>query len=371
MRDRLIDGLIQGDRLAWAAIGMLWLLTALVVLLHRPGLGGARQAAWTWLLFAVATGTSLAGLPLSAALAVPRLRWTAVDAPDLVATGGDTWRRLRGPAVLVAGPDIAVPTLDAADHWVLFGLLSGKPIQGLPAAEAAPMIPGAPRLCRTEGEACRPWPVAWPDPARPIALAELVWSHAGQEAGLGNGARVADRSGAATVPVERVEGALAYDMETGLYLRRVEPAPGTASGTPQLELVGRITADPRGEAPSVLFVVSKVEAGRLKAMRIAAVPETGKPGPLFRLQRAEVSLTGGPRVLGWVVRPLLALTSFSLPLGVLAFLLAPLLRRRSGETRRDAAAWISPYLEAAAVLAAGVAAAAPAVVAIASLWGSR
>ncbi len=160
-------------------------------------------------------------------------------------------------------------------------------------------------------------------------------------------------------------------METGLYLRRVEPAPGTTFDAPQIEMVGRITADSRSEVPAVLFVVRKVERGRLKAVRLVSIPEKGKPGPLFRLQRAEVSLTGAPRVFTWVVRPLLVLTSFSLPLGVLAFLLAPLLRRRSGVTRREAAAWIAPYLEAAAVLAAGVAAAAPAVVAIASLWGSR
>jgi hypothetical protein len=91
------------------------------------------------------------------------------------------------------------------------------------------------------------------------------------------------------------------------------------------------------------------------------------------VQRAEVSLTAGRRVFVWAVRPVLVLTSFALPLGVLAFLLAPLLhraRRRPG-TRREAAAWIGPYLEGAAVLAAGIAAAAPAVVVLASLWGSR
>ncbi len=311
VRDRLIDGLIQGDRLAWAAIAVLWVITALVVLLHRPGMGGAKQAAWTWLLFAAATGTSLAGLPLSAALAVPRIRWAAVDAPDLVASGGDTWRRLRGPAVLVAGPDIAVPTLDAADHWVLFGLLSGKPIQGLPAAEPAPMLPGAPRLCRTEGEACRPWPVAWPDPARPIALSELAWSRPSP-------------GGIAGPAADRVEGALAYDVETGLYLRRIEPAPGSPPDGPQLELVGRITADAQREGPSVLFVVRKVEGGRLKAMRIASLPDVPRPvtagsapvpaagartiggtppGPLFRVHRAEVSLTAGPgSSRGWCAR---------------------------------------------------------------------
>jgi hypothetical protein len=359
-----VSALIQGDRLAWGAVGLLWGLTALVVLLHRPGrLGGAvadRRTAWTWLLLAAATGTSLAGLPLSAAIAMPRVRWVTVDAPDLVATNGETWRKLRGPAVPVAGPDVAVPTVDAAGRWVLYGLLSGKAAPGLPAAEPAPLQPGATRLCRVEGDACRPWPVAWPDPARPLVSGELSWARAGDQ------------------------DALAYDVETGLYLRQIEPrAPaeashdGPASGPrprppsePCLELVGRVAPDEPHEGSSVLFVVREVIGGRLKAMRIAATPSPSGSGHVFHVQRAEASLTAGPRVHAFV-RPVLALTSLSLPLGVIALLLAPWLYRRRGETRREAAAWIGPHLEAAAVLAAGVAAAAPAVVAIASLWGSR
>jgi hypothetical protein len=370
VRDRLIDGLIQGDRLAWAAIAALWALTALSVLLHRPGLGGARGAAWTWLLFAAATGTSLAGLPLSAAIAVPRVRWTTVDAPDLLAVGGESWRRLRGPSVGVAGPDLAVPTLDAEGRWVLVGLLSGKPIAGLPAAEPAPMMPGAPRLCRTEAEDCRPWPVAWPDPARPLALGELWWARAGSPGELG-----ADSSASRLSLPLPVEDALAYDAETGLYLRRIEPPSGSRAGDPLLELVGRVAADEASEGPavpSVLFVLRRVAAGRLKAMRLVSAPGH-EGGRVFRVQRAEVSLTTGPRVFAWAVQPVLALTSFALPLGVLAFLLAPLLhraRRRAG-SRRAASEWIGPYLEGSAVIAAGVAAAAPAVVAMVSLWGSR
>ncbi len=41
-------------------------------------------------------------------------------------------------------------------------------------------------------------------------------------------------------------------------------------------------------------------------------------------------------------------------------------RRGAAATRREAGAWIVPYLEAVAALAAGIAAAAPAVVAMAS-----
>ncbi len=367
VRDRLIDGLIQGDRLAWAVIGVVWALTAVVVLLHRPGPGGARGSGWTWLLLAAATGTSLVGLPLSAAISVPRVRWATVDAPDLVAASGESWRRLRGPAVLVSGPDIAVPTVDATDHWVLFGLLSGKAVPGLPAAEPAPMPPGAARLCLPAGEACRPWPVAWPDPARPVALGELTWSR-----GEGDGASV------------RVAGALAYDVETGLYLRHVDPAPGTAADAPQLELVGRVAGDAPRESESVLFVVREVKGTRLKAVRVVATPAHDGGGHAFHLQRAEVSLAAGPRVFAWGVRPLLALISLALPLGVMALLLAPVLRRprwvgASGPvsigggaaTRREAGVWIVPYLEAIAAQAAGLAAAAPAGVAHALWWGAR
>jgi hypothetical protein len=308
----------------------------------------------------VATTTSLAGLPLSAAIAMPRLRWAPVDAPDLTATNPETWRKLRGPGAAVGGPDVAVPTIDAAGRWVLYGLVSGKPVPGLPAAEPAPLEPGAPRLCRIEGDTCRPWPVSWPDPARPLAQADLSWSPAGGHP-FGGGALGLD-------------DALAYDVETGLYLRHIEPAPlrAPASGRlldgPHIELTGRVDAEEPHEGPSVLFVLRKVAGGRLTEVRMAATPAPrGAQGHVFQLQRASASLTAGPRTYAYAVRPVLALTSLSLPLGGVVLLLGWLLRRRRGE----AAPWITPAVEAAAALAAGIAAAGPAVVAIASLWGSR
>ena len=358
MRDRLIDALVRGDRSAWAAFGVLWVLTTLMVLLQRPG-PPPRRATWAWLLLAVASTTSLAGLPLSAAIAMPRVRWAPVDAPDLTATNPETWRKLRGPAVAVGGPDIAVPTIDTAGHWVLYGLLSGKALPGLPAAEPAPLDLGAPRLCRIEGDTCRPWPVSWPDPARPLAQADLTWAPPGRQPFGGSALGLED--------------ALAYDVETGLYLRHIEPAPlhapanGKLLDGPHLELTGRVNADEPHDGPSVLFVLRKVAGGRLTQVRMAAVPAPGGgQGHVFQLQRASASLTAGPRVYAYAVRPVLALTSLSLPLGGGVLLLAWLLGRR-----REAASWITPAIEAAAALSAGVAAAGPAVVAIASLWGSR
>jgi hypothetical protein len=386
VREQLIDGLIQGDTLVWASMGALWLLTTVLVLAHRP-----RERAggpWIWILLAAATATSLAGLPLTSAIAVPRVRWKTVDAPDLVLAGGETWRRLRGPAVVLPGPlpDIAVPTVSATDRWELFGVLSGAPVEGLPAALPAPNDPTAPRLCRTDADGCRPWPVAWPDPERPPPFAELLWSP----------------SGPRSRPLA-VEDALGYDVETGLYLRWIDPAPSpgaiaedrapspasdpalpappaTNLDGPFLELVGRVTTDAPRDGTSILFSVRRVSGGRLQAARIVATPliaagggAPGSAGHAFHLQRADVSLTAGPRALRWFARPLLTATSFALPLGLLVILVGPAAYRRArpGKEAEGAAVRVARWLEAAAVLLAGVAAAAPAVVAMASLWGAR
>jgi hypothetical protein len=283
---------------------------------------------------------------LAAALAVPRVRWKAVEAPDLIATNGDSWRKLRGPAVVIPGPqpDLAVATIDAANRWILVGMLSGAPLPGLPPAEATAAEPGAPRLCRSDGTECRAWPVSWPDPARPAALAELIWSRATR-----------------TTPLR----ALAYDVETGLYLSRIEPATGASGDVagPHLDVAGRPSAEPKEEGPSVVLVVRSVADGRLHAARIAALPDAARPGGhAFQLHRAEVSLTAAPRVYAWLARPLLALGSLALPLAISIYLSA---------RRRGMGARVLPGLEAASAFAAGVAAAAPAVVALASLWASR
>lgn len=351
MRERLIDSLISGDRSAWLGFGALWALTAVVVLLHRPAEEAARSrragAAFAFALMALATATSLSGLPLSAALAVPRLRWKAVEAPDLIATAsGESWRKLRGPAAVIPGPepDLGIPTLDAADRWVLHGVLANRAVPGLASAEAAAAPRGTSRLCRIEGGECRAWPVGWPDPARPEPGGELIWARP-----------------SADVPLR----ALAYDVETGLYLVRLESASGAPVGLdgPLFELVGRSGGEPKMVGASVLFAVRSVTAGRLRAARVAATPDPTRPGSFtFHLHRADVSLRAAPRAFAWVARPLLGLTGFTLPLGITLYLLA----RRRGQLHKAL-----PWLEAGAAFAAGLAAAAPAIVAVASLWGSR
>jgi hypothetical protein len=308
-------------------------------------------------LLAATTATSLAALPLAMAVAIPRVRWKTVEAPEIVEASGDTWRRLRGPAVVVTvdgARDVALPAIDAQDRWILVGLLSGRPIPGLAEAPATAATPGGPRICRAEGEACRAWPASWPDPSSALPASTFTWS----------------RRGAST--------AIAYDRDAGLFLQDVkdpsDDAPPSTSDD-ALEIQGRVTDGPRRDGPSALFVVRRVSGGRMRAARVIAVPTAG--GHDFDLQRADVALDAGRQVLRYVARPALVVTSLALPAGVLAYLLAPLLlaaRRRGASapsSRGDAYAWLSRHASPVATFAAGVAAAAPAVVALASLWASR
>ena len=117
-----------------------------------------------------ATATSLVGLSLASAVAVPRLRWRNIDNPTLLGGGADTWRRLRSPSAALPGgvPDVAVPTIDAEEKWVLYGLLSGQPIEGVGPAPAVPLEPGSVRILsnRPRGmsplarKLARTWPAA-------------------------------------------------------------------------------------------------------------------------------------------------------------------------------------------------------------------
>lgn len=318
MRSGLVERIVQGDRATWLVIAVLWLVTGLLVLAQRSQLrsGPTRVVA----LASLATASSLVSLALSMALAVPRITWRDAEEPQLVVPAGDTWRKVRGPAVqlLVAGvPELAVPSVDAEGRWVLVGLLSGKAIPGVEPAPAAPPEVGGPRLCDNESDRCRAWPASWPDPAKPPRLSELSWA----------------KEGAAT--------AVAHDVESGLYLREAD---GVGPDAKALELVGRVTNDAPREGTSALFVVRRVAGGRLTAMRVLSTP--GPSQPTYRLQRAEVSLTAAPTALRWFARPLLTLTGLALPLALLVYLLAP--RWLGARLRRRAA--VRRELERALVL---------------------
>lgn len=362
VRERIIGELVQGDRIAWALVGVLWLVATAAALVHRPGVsagpsarvGGDRQtpasgARWVWVLLALATVVSLAGVPLAHAIAIPRLRWSPSESADLVATSAEGWRKLRSPAVFLDGTELAVPTIDAAGRWVLVGLLSNAPVPGMPPAEPGPIKPAGGRVCAAETEECRPWPPAWPDPKKPIALGEFAWTPAGDPA-----------------DGPPISAALAYDVESSHYLRFVRPAPDAASDAQVLELVGRLGAEAPHDDGAIMFVLRRFAGGRLRAARLLASPRP-EGGHTYALQRLDVSLTAGRRALR-VVEPLLWVTSFSLPVGILAFLLASLIRR--DEAPGDASARLG-RLEAAATFLLGIAVAAPAAVALATLWGSR
>jgi hypothetical protein len=342
MRSGLVEAIVTGDRMIWLIIVVLWVITAALVLAQR---GGRRSAMRAIALSSLATATSLSALAVATAVALPRIRWKTVSNPDLVAPKGDTWRRLRGPAVpvVVSGvPDLAVPTVDSAGRWVLFGLVSGEALPGLEPAPVATPEMGAPRICSNDSDRCRAWPARWPDPARPGRFAELLWA----------------KDGAAV--------ALAHDVESGLYLREVAAPEGGGDENAAIEIVGRITNDASREGNSALFVVRRIGAGRLQAMRVIASPagndlppevplpprtpgsiaasesggESGWNAPTteFKLQRADVSLRAGPAALALFARPLLIVTSLSLPASILIYFLAPLalasrLRRRSAIRR--------------------------------------
>jgi hypothetical protein len=311
MREGLLGALIQGDKMIWAVMAVLWLCTAALVVFRRSSFGPGAPATWLQVMDHGA-------------------------------------------------PDVAIPTLDAEDRWVLSGLLSGRPLEGVTPAPAAPLETGVPRICRADGESCRPWPTRWPDPSRPVGIGELIWSK--------------------TPSVT----ALAYDSETGHYLRDVvgmsdaeNPGADGSRGAllaNALELAGRIANDPPREGTSVLFILRGVAHDRLRAVRVVSVATAGG-GHSFHLQRADVSLTAGPRMARWFALPALLITSLALPVGLLVYFYVVLSGRRRGSREAPALSQRSSgrlnALSALAAFTAGVAAGAPAVVAIASLWGSR
>jgi hypothetical protein len=315
------QSLIRGDRFAWALVAALWLATAVAVFAQRRDAHPSLRRVMG-LLFA-ALATSVAGLVVASAVAVPRLRWRSDESADLVVPEGETWRRLRGPSVQVAtpeGPDVAVPTIDADERWRLYGLLSGRPLEGLEAAPDVAPKAGAPRLCHTATEMCRAWPPGWPDPTQAGSYGELVW----------------EKTGALD--------AAAYDVETKVFLTggTLEPhgpklSPGDLAKGSGLELIGRISNDPAREHVSSLFIVRRIEGGRLRATRVVSKPSIGKPF-VFVLQRAEVDLVAGPFVHRIAARPVLLASALALPFALIAYLFAPawlaaILRRRAAVKR--------------------------------------
>lgn len=310
----LILALIEGSPAAWVAVAVLWAIAGAFALLHTTRREASPTQRRVILLLAVASVIAPLAIPVATALAVPRMRWRDVAAPDLVASSGESWRKLRGPLVaFVRGgaPEVAVPTIDARGRWVLYGLLRGRVIEDLPPAPDAPAELGGPRLCKIDGEGCRAWPSTWPDPQKAPSVGELVWSH--------------DDPGAA----------LAYDVDAHMFLRAIEGD----SANEALEVVGRVSNEAPRDTASALFAIRGVGGGRLYAARVVATPLPSKTAGedvathSFRLQRAEVSLDVGPAMLRFFARPLLIVLGLSLPLGLAMLLLAPSLLARALQRR--------------------------------------
>jgi hypothetical protein len=310
MRAELVEAIVRGDRLIWSALATLW-LCALVFTLRRRR-GEPPRHSRVFFLLGLASTVALSGTVVAAALAIPRLAWKDASDAVLVAASGETWRRVRGPyvAVFVDGaPDLAVPVVDKDGRWVLYGMLTARALAEFPPAPEGSPEAGASRLCGVDNDHCRPWPAAWPDPARAAVFTDIVWSKEG------------------------ATGALAYDVESRLYLRDVAGVAGSTGRA--LELVGRIANDPPRDGANALFVIRRIASGRFEAARLVGI--AGSP-PRFRLERSHASLVHAPRVLHYFATPLLFACSLSLPLGLLAYLLAPAalaarLRRRAAVRR--------------------------------------
>jgi hypothetical protein len=307
MRVELVEAVVRGDRVAWSAGFALWLVAAATVfVLRRPP---ALRPAGLVVLFTLAAALGVVGLDFAEALALPRLHWRASASPAVVATSGDGWRRLRGPAayVEVAGvPELALPGIDERGEWMLYGLFSGAPVPGFAPAPNVTPDAGTPRIC--DADVCRAWPATWPDASKRRAFAELVWARA---------------AGAS---------AMAYDVDAGLYLAA---ATGLDADRQGLELSGRLSNDPPREGRSALFVLRRIAAGRLDSVRVVAA--AGTPEPTYRLERAGAVLGVAPGVARAVVRPALLTAMLAPVLALIALLAAPAvlaLRLRGRAVRR-------------------------------------
>jgi hypothetical protein len=380
----VVDAIVRGHRGAWVVLFVAVAIAAIAALLAR----GTRVSAGRVLgLSGLVTVLAAGGVLAAMGLAVPKLVWRAAPPPPFVNASGEVWRALRAPAttLLDAGkPEIGVAGVDAGGKVRLFGLFSGAPLDAYPAAGDDPPRPGGPRICRTDKEECRAWPQAWPEPSAALSGSDFVWTR------------------------DLTPGALAYDVESNRFLHHVEglrvagdpvamagsaapvgsrPSARATAGTWALELVGKFTNEPSHDAPTALFVVRRVVDGRLDAARVVATP--AGQAFTFAVERASTSLVAGPSALSWFARPLLFVLVLWLPFVTIAFQAAPAWwasRRRKllaegkevPEMPSDPAAFsraarlaMAQRLHGLAVLAVGLALAAPAVVAVASILGAR
>lgn len=378
----VVDAILRGHRGAWIGLFSVVIVTVAVVLALRES---RTSPAKVLLLSALVSVLSAGGILVAMGLAMPRIVWRKAGTPPFAARSGEVWRALRAPsAVLVAGerPEIGLAGASPDGRIQLYGLFSGAPIEGLPDAPNVPPSPGQPRICRLDQGVCVAWPSAWPEPGAAPSGSGFVWTRSFNAA------------------------ALAFDVESGLFLDHVEgmraaggpvamagasgPEGGSAapSAAPwALDQVGKLTNEPSHEGPTALFVVRRISGGRLDAVRVVAVPDG--ESFLYSVERATVSLGAAPAAFRWFARPALLVLVLWFPLATILLQAAPAWwasRRRkllaqggpvsempSQEAKfaSNARQAMSERLYPIAVLAAGLAMAAPAVVAVAGMFGVR
>lgn len=383
----VVDAFLRGHRGAWIGLLGLVLVTAVVVLWPRGNRSGVGRLLITSALVSV---LSVAGVLVGTALAIPRIVWRRAPAPAFAAASGATWRTLRAPStrlVVDGRPEVGIAGVEKDGRVRLFGLFSGAPIAGYPDAQAVPPAQGKARICRTDKDECRAWPAEWPEPAAASSGSDFIWTR------------------------DLLAKALAYDAESGLVLHHVEglrtssdgavagtgtgigKAPGAGgkgapgAGTWALEQSGKLSNEPSREGPTALFVVRRIAHDRLDAVRIVSVP--AGEGFTFSVERATASLSAAPAVFGWFARPLLLALVAWFPFVSIALQAAPAWwasRRRkrmaAGEPlsempgdavsfQRVAREGMAGKLHGPAVLAVGLALAAPAIVAVVGIVSGR
>jgi hypothetical protein len=377
----VVDAFLRGQRAAWIGLFVVVAVALVSALAQR---GPRTSPGKVLLLSALVSGLAAGGILVATALAVPRITWRRTAPPPYASAAGDVWRTLRAPAtalLLDGRPEIGLAGVDRAGKVQLYGLFSGAPIDGLPDAPPSPPLPGGARICHSDKEECRAWPDAWPEPAPAPSGSDLVWRR------------------------ELFTGALAYDVDSGLFLDHIEGMRGAGSkvamaggasapagkqdraGAWALEQVGKLSNEPSREGPTALFVVRRIAADRLDAVRVVGAP--AGESFAFSVERATVSLTAAPRAFRWVARPILLALVLWFPLATLLLQAAPAWwasRRRKRlaegqpleEMPADAAAFsaaarqaMAQKLHGPAVLAVGLALAAPAVMAVVAVVAAR
>lgn len=380
----LVDAFLRGQRGAWIGLFAVVLVAAAVALGSR---GARTSPGRVLLLSALVSALSAGGILLAMAFALPRIVWRRAPSPAFAAPSGEMWRTLRAPAAsfLSQGrPEIGLAGIDDAGKVRLFGLFSGAPIEGLADAPADLPVPGNARICRVDREECRAWPAEWPEPSSVPSGSDFVWTR------------------------DFSAKAMAYDVESGLFLHHVEglraagpavamvgsagagaPPPGARStaGSWALEQVGRMSNEPSREGPTALFVVRRIAGDKLDAVRVVSAPQ----GEAFTysVERARVSLSATQTAFGWLARPLLLGLVVWFPVVTILLQAAPAWwasRRRKlmaegkpvPEMPAEAAQFsaaarqaMAEKLHGFAVLAVGLALAAPAVVAVVGMIAAR